>query len=169
MQRRIFARRAARAVGGCAAFTPYAPNAAVRRAPQNRSADWQHHPAQHSRRFGGRLRVRCFGGIALQNFPEGAAVSLPLRRDGYSCRRSFFFGQLSGAVEPLAGILGALLAIRVRAALPLLLSLSGGAMVTVILAELLPECQKCPRQRLMVLATLAGFVLMMALDTMGIG
>ena len=105
-------------------------------------------------------------GIALQNFPEGAAVSLPLRRDGYSCRRSFFFGQLSGAVEPLAGILGALLAIRVRAALPLLLSLSGGAMVTVILAELLPECQKCPRQRLMVLATLAGFVLMMALDTM---
>ena len=77
-------------------------------------------------------------GIALQNFPEGAAVSLPL-------------------------------AIRVRAALPLLLSLSGGAMVTVILAELLPECQKCPRQRLMVLATLAGFVLMMALDTMGIG
>ena len=108
-------------------------------------------------------------GIALQNFPEGAAVSLPLRRDGYSCRRSFFFGQLSGAVEPLAGILGALLAIRVRAALPLLLSLSGGAMVTVILAELLPECQKCPRQRLMVLATLAGFVLMMALDTMGIG
>lgn len=47
-------------------------------------------------------------GIALQNFPEGAAVSLPLRRDGYSCRRSFFFGQLSGAVEPLAGILGAL-------------------------------------------------------------
>ena len=108
-------------------------------------------------------------GIALQNFPEGAAVSLPLRRDGYSCRRSFFFGQLSGAVEPLAGILGALLAIRVRAALPLLLSLSGGAMVTVILAELLPECQKCPRQRLMVLATLAGFVLMMALDTIGIG
>lgn len=108
-------------------------------------------------------------GIALQNFPEGAAVSLPLRRDGYSCRRAFFFGQLSGAVEPLAGILGALLAIRVRAALPLLLSLSGGAMVTVILAELLPECQKCPRQRLMVLATLAGFVLMMALDTMGIG
>ncbi len=63
-------------------------------------------------------------GIALQNFPEGAAVSLPLRRDGYSCRHSFFFGQLSGAVEPLAGILGALLAIRVRAALPLLLSLS---------------------------------------------
>ena len=108
-------------------------------------------------------------GIGLQNIPEGAAVSLPLRRDGYSCRRSFFFGQLSGAVEPLAGILGALLAIRVRAALPLLLSLSGGAMVTVILAELLPECQKCPRQRLMVLATLAGFVLMMALDTMGIG
>ena len=113
VQRRISARRAARAVGGCAAFTPDAPNAAV--------------------------------------------------------RRSFFFGQLSGAVEPLAGILGALLAIRVRAALPLLLSLSGGAMVTVILAELLPECQKCPRQRLMVLATLAGFVLMMALDTMGIG
>ena len=108
-------------------------------------------------------------GIGLQNIPEGAAVSLPLRRDGYSCRRSFFFGQLSGAVEPLAGILGALLAIRVRAALPLLLSLSGGAMVTVILAELLPECQKCPRQRLMVLATLAGFVLMMALDTMGMG
>ena len=61
VQRRISARRAARAVGGRAAFTPDAPNATVRRAPQNRSADWQHHPAQHSRRLGGRLRVRCFG------------------------------------------------------------------------------------------------------------
>lgn len=108
-------------------------------------------------------------GIALQNFPEGAAVSLPLRRDGYSCARAFLFGQLSGAVEPLSGIFGALLAISVRSALPFLLSLAGGAMVTVILLELLPECQKSPRQRQMVFCTLAGFVLMMALDTMGLG
>lgn len=61
VQRRIFARRAARCCWRIRAFTPGAPNAAVRRAPQNRSADWQHHPAQHSRRLGGRLRVRCFG------------------------------------------------------------------------------------------------------------
>lgn len=108
-------------------------------------------------------------GIALQNFPEGAAVSLPLRRDGYSCARAFGFGALSGAVEPLSGVFGALLAISVRASLPFLLSLAAGAMVTVILLELLPECQKSPHQRQMVLCTLAGFVLMMALDTMGLG
>ena len=149
-------------VGGRAAFTPYAPNAAVRRAPQNRScADWQHHPAQHSRRPGGRLRVRCFRrppaerrGAARGCLPSALRCKTSLKGRRSVCRsaatvipaavRSYSFGQLSGAVKPLAGILGALLAIRVRAALPLLLSLSGGAMVTVILAELLPECRKIP-------------------------
>ena len=92
VQRRIFARRAARAVGGRAAFTPDAPNATVRRAPQNRSADWQHHPAQHSRRPGGRLRVRCFGvprrgGVAAQRVDachRHCAAKLPRRGGGQS-------------------------------------------------------------------------------------
>ena len=86
-----FARRAACAVGGCAAFTPDAPNAAVRRAPQNRSADWQHHPAQHSRRLGGRLRVRCFGvprrgGVAqrVDACHRHCAAKLPRRGGGQS-------------------------------------------------------------------------------------
>lgn len=108
-------------------------------------------------------------GIALQNFPEGAAVSLPLRRDGYSRGRAFLFGQASGAVEPLSGVLGALMAMHVSTMLPCLLSLSAGAMMAVILLELLPECQKSRYQRLMILAALTGFVLMMLLDTMELG
>lgn len=105
-------------------------------------------------------------GIALQNFPEGAAVSLPLHRDGFSRRRAFLFGQLTGAIEPVAGLLGAFLAMQVRHALPVLLSLAAGAMVAVILLELLPECQKSRYRRSLTLAVLLGFLLMMFLDTL---
>ena len=103
-------------------------------------------------------------GIALQNFPEGAAVSLPLRREGASRPRAFFWGQLSGAVEPAAAVLGCLLAVSVQPILPFALAFAAGAMVVVVIAELIPESQRSPRPALMTLAALVGFTLMMALD-----
>ena len=103
-------------------------------------------------------------GIALQNFPEGAAVSLPLRREGMSRGRAFFFGQLSGAVEPIAGVLGCLLAVHVQWLLPFLLAFAAGAMVMVVIGELVPESQRSLRPGLMSLATMAGFAVMMILD-----
>ena len=78
-------------------------------------------------------------GIGLQNFPEGAAVSIPLRREGYSRRKSFFFGQASGMVEPVAGIIGALLVVHVETILPYALSFAAGAMILVVVHELIPE------------------------------
>ena len=103
-------------------------------------------------------------GIALQNFPEGAAVSLPLRREGMQRRQAFFFGQLSGAVEPVAGVLGCLLAVHVQSVLPFALAFAAGAMVVVVIAELVPESQRSLRPGLMTLATLTGFSVMMLLD-----
>ncbi len=103
-------------------------------------------------------------GIALQNFPEGAAVSLPLRREGMSRRRAFFFGQLSGVVEPVAGVLGCLLAVYVQSVLPFALAFAAGAMVVVVIAELVPESQRSLRPAWMTLATMAGFAVMMILD-----
>lgn len=66
-------------------------------------------------------------GIGLQNFPEGTAVSVPLRREGFSRRKSFFYGQLSGVVEPIAGVIGALIALQARMLLPFLLAFAAGA------------------------------------------
>ena len=103
-------------------------------------------------------------GIALQNFPEGAAVSLPLRREGMSRGRAFFYGQLSGVVEPVAAVIGALLAVAIRTILPFLLSLAAGAMIAVVVSELIPESQRSRRSSAMTLATLLGFTVMMVLD-----
>lgn len=103
-------------------------------------------------------------GIALQNFPEGAAVSLPLRREGVSRARAFLLGQLSAVVEPIAGVLGALLAVSVRETLPFLLSFAAGAMIFVVIAELVPESQRNPYRKWMSIATLLGFAVMMLLD-----
>ena len=103
-------------------------------------------------------------GIALQNFPEGAAVSLPLRREGMRRGKAFFFGQLSGAVEPLAGVLGCLLAVYVQSLLPFLLAFAAGAMVIVVIAELVPESQRSLRPAWMSMATMTGFTVMMILD-----
>ena len=103
-------------------------------------------------------------GIALQNFPEGAAVSLPLRREGMGCGRAFFYGQLSGAVEPLAALIGCLLAVHVQWILPFALCYAAGAMVVVVIADLVPESQRSSRSALMTLATMAGFAVMMLLD-----
>ncbi len=81
-------------------------------------------------------------GIALQNFPEGAAVSIPLRRDGMSRRKSFFYGQASGIVEPIAAVIGAILSTQVSTLLPYALSFAAGAMVFVVISELVPESQE---------------------------
>lgn len=107
-------------------------------------------------------------GIGLQNFPEGAAVSLPLRREGCSRKKSFLIGQASGTVEPVAGVLGALLVVYIKALLPYALSFAAGAMILVSVHELIPECQR-NRQAKPYFATagiVAGFAVMMLLDVM---
>ena len=102
-------------------------------------------------------------GIGLQNFPEGAAVSLPLRREGFSLKRSFFYGQASGLVEPVAGVLGVIMAISMRSILPLLLSFSAGAMIGVVSSELIPEA--CiENKNLTTIGIIIGFIIMMILD-----
>lgn len=103
-------------------------------------------------------------GIGLQNFPEGTAVSMPLRREGFSLNKSFFLGQLSGIVEPIAGVIGAILVIKVRFLLPFLLSFAAGAMIYVVVEELIPESQTNKKKDLMALFTLIGFSVMMILD-----
>ena len=103
-------------------------------------------------------------GIGIQNFPEGTAVSLPLRREGFSRRKSFFFGQISALVEPIAGVIGALLVIKIRLFLPFLLAFAAGAMIYVVVCELIPESQSNKRKDLMAIFTLIGFSVMMILD-----
>ena len=107
-------------------------------------------------------------GIGLQNFPEGAAVSVPLRREGYSRRRSFFIGQASGMVEPVAGVIGALLVVYVEAILPYALSFAAGAMILVAVHELIPECQRNQKAQpyLATMGIVLGFAVMMLLDVM---
>lgn len=103
-------------------------------------------------------------GIGLQNFPEGTAVSMPLRREGFSPSKSFFYGQLSGIVEPISGIIGALLVIKIRILLPILLAFAAGAMIYVVVEELIPESQTNKKKDLMAIFTIIGFSLMMVLD-----
>lgn len=107
-------------------------------------------------------------GIGLQNFPEGAAVSLPLRREGYSRKRSFFLGQASGMVEPVAGVLGALLVVYVEPILPYALAFAAGSMILVAVHELIPECQKHQKSQpyTATVGIVLGFAVMMLLDVM---
>ena len=107
-------------------------------------------------------------GIGLQNFPEGAAVSLPLRREGSSRKKSFLFGQLSGSVEPVAAVIGAALAVYAEAFLPYALSFAAGAMILVAVHELIPECQKDQSDQpyLATMGIIFGFGTMMLLDVM---
>ena len=107
-------------------------------------------------------------GIGLQNFPEGAAVSLPLRREGFSRKKSFLYGQASGMVEPLAGVIGALLVVYIEAILPFALSFAAGAMVLVAVHELIPECQENQASQPYFATTgiIIGFASMMLLDVM---
>lgn len=107
-------------------------------------------------------------GIGLQNFPEGAAVSVPLRREGYSRKRSFLVGQASGAVEPVAGVIGALLVVYVEAILPYALAFAAGAMILVAVHELIPECQSNQKAQpyFATMGIVLGFAVMMLLDVM---
>ncbi len=105
-------------------------------------------------------------GIGIQNFPEGSAVSLPLRREGYSRLKSFLYGSISGIVEPIAGVLGALLVLKMRFLLPFLLSFAAGAMIYVVVEEIIPESQTNKKKDLMALFTILGFLIMMVLDVM---
>ena len=107
-------------------------------------------------------------GIGLQNFPEGAAVSLPLRREGYSRKKSFFYGQLSAVVEPISGVIGALLVSKVQTILPFALSFAAGAMIIVSVHELIPECQqnKSEQPYSATMGIISGFAVMMLLDVM---
>ncbi len=103
-------------------------------------------------------------GIGLQNFPEGAVVSIPLRREGFSRRKSFFYGQLSGMVEPIAGALGAALVIVMKPILPYALSFAAGAMMFVVIEELIPESQLNNHADIATMGAMVGFAVMMMLD-----
>lgn len=107
-------------------------------------------------------------GIGLQNFPEGAAVSFPLRKEGYSMKKSFLLGQASGMVEPVAGVLGALMVVSVEAILPYALAFAAGAMILVAVHELIPECQQNQKAQpyIATFGIVLGFALMMLLDVM---
>jgi ZIP family zinc transporter len=102
-------------------------------------------------------------GIGLQNFPEGTCVSIPLRREGASRLKSFLIGQASGIIEPIAGVLGVIYALKMRDALPLALTFSAGAMIAVVCSELIPESFK-DSKTLASFGVLFGFVIMMVLD-----
>jgi len=103
-------------------------------------------------------------GIGLQNFPEGAAVSIPLRREGFSRLKAFNYGQLSGMVEPIAGVLGAYLIISVQPILPYALSFAAGAMIFVVVEELIPESQTGHETDFSTVGAMLGFAVMMFLD-----
>lgn len=103
-------------------------------------------------------------GIGIQNFPEGSAISLPMKRDGLSCFKSFIFGSISAIVEPIFALLGALLVLKIQVFLPFVLSFTAGAMVFVITMELIPESQTNKRKDLMALFLMLGFSIMMILE-----
>lgn len=103
-------------------------------------------------------------GIGIQNFPEGAAVSIPLRREGMSRGKSFMYGQASGLVEPAAGVLGALAVILMEPILPYALSFAAGAMIYVVVEELIPESQLDKHTDIATIGTMLGFAVMMLLD-----
>lgn len=103
-------------------------------------------------------------GLGLQNLPEGLAVSGPLRAAGLSRGRSFFLGQLSGLVEPMAGVLGVLAVTRMISILPYALSFAAGAMIFVVVEEVIPESQQSGKSDLATIGLILGFLLMMILD-----
>jgi len=103
-------------------------------------------------------------GIGLQNFPEGAAVSIPLRREGFSRLKAFNYGQLSGIVEPIAAVIGAYLVLMMAPMLPYALSFAAGAMIFVVVEELIPESQRGNETDLSTIGAMIGFATMMLLD-----
>ena len=103
-------------------------------------------------------------GIAIQNFPEGAIVSMPLVGEGMSKKKAFLYGTLSGAVEPLGGFLTALLAVQITPFLPYFLAFAAGAMLYVVIEELIPESQAGDHSNIGTIGAAVGFALMMVLD-----
>lgn len=103
-------------------------------------------------------------GIGIQNFPEGAAVSIPLRREGLSRFKSFWYGQVSGLVEPIAGVIGAAAVMYIQPILPYALAFAAGAMIFVVVEELIPESQTSGNTHVATLGTMIGFAVMMLLD-----
>jgi len=103
-------------------------------------------------------------GIGIQNFPEGAAVSVPLRREGFSRLKSFWYGQASGMVEPIAGVIGAASVILIKPILPYALAFAAGAMIYVVVEELIPESQLEKNTDIATIGAMVGFAVMMTLD-----
>jgi ZIP family zinc transporter len=103
-------------------------------------------------------------GIGIQNFPEGTAVAVPLRREGFTRLKSFWYGQLSGVVEPIAGVLGAFAVILIKPILPYALAFAAGAMIYVVVEELIPESQLEKNTDIATMGAMAGFAVMMTLD-----
>ena len=110
-------------------------------------------------------------GIGLQNFPEGAAVSIPLRREGFTRKKAFFYGQASGIVEPIAGVLGVIAVVSMRNFLPFALAFAAGAMIFVVVEELIPEAQLNEGENginksadIATIGFMIGFAIMMILD-----
>lgn len=103
-------------------------------------------------------------GIGIQNFPEGAAVSIPLRKEGFSRTKSFLYGQFSGIVEPISAVFGAWLAISVESILPFALAFAAGAMIFVVVEELIPESQNNTNDHTGTFGLMLGFVVMTLLD-----
>tara|TARA_B100001079_G_scaffold235762_1_gene217812 strand:- start:258 stop:695 length:438 start_codon:yes stop_codon:yes gene_type:complete len=107
-------------------------------------------------------------GIGIQNFPEGFAVAMPLRRIGVSRLKSFWYGQLSAVVEPIAAVIGAVIVLTAQAILPYALAFAAGAMIFVVVEEVIPESQYEGNTDLATIGVMAGFTIMMALDV-GLG
>nr|WP_284047166.1 ZIP family metal transporter [Guyparkeria hydrothermalis] len=103
-------------------------------------------------------------GIGIQNFPEGMAVAMPLRREGMSRRKSFWYGQLSGVVEPIAGVIGAAAVLFWQPILPYALAFAAGAMIFVVVEEVIPEAQRSGHADAATLGVIGGFIVMMVLD-----
>jgi len=103
-------------------------------------------------------------GIGLQNFPEGIAVAMPLRREEMNRNRAFLYGQASGVVEPIAAVFGALAVLTFRPMLPYALSFAAGAMIFVVVEELIPESHRSGNGDIATMGTIAGFTVMMVLD-----
>lgn len=103
-------------------------------------------------------------GIGIQNFPEGAAISLPLRREGFSSKKAFYYGALSGIVEPIGGVLTVLIAGAIVSVMPWLLAFAAGAMIYVTVEELIPEANLGEHSNSGTMGVLGGFLVMMVLD-----
>jgi len=126
------------------------------------AADFAYNTAEYWQQIGAATALAI--GIGLQNFPEGTAVALPLRREGMSRLRCFWYGQLSAVVEPIAGVIGAALVIAMSAILPYALAFAAGAMIFVVAEELIPESQRRGNVDLATMGVIVGFCVMMTLD-----